>query len=59
VRRWPDILLLVPAGPGAAGVVGQAAPADPRAATLLWTALVVLSCASLLAALALGRQGGG
>ncbi|EJL34739.1 hypothetical protein PMI01_01432 [Caulobacter sp. AP07] len=57
MRRWPDVLLLVPAGLVAAGVVGQAALAEPRAATLLWTALAALSCAALLAALALGRRG--
>ena len=58
MRRWPDVLLLVPVGLVGAGVVGQAALADPRAATLLWTALAALSGASLLAALALGRRGG-
>jgi hypothetical protein len=57
VRRWPDVLLLVPAGLVAAGMAGQTALTDPRAATLLWLTLAALSAAALLAALALGRRG--
>jgi hypothetical protein len=57
VRRWPDVLLLVPAGLVAAGVAGQAALTDPREATLLWLTLAALSAAALLVALALGRRG--